>query len=269
MPTGQTTILLLKQVDQMNKKITIITISMAALLIISCSFSYLTGTYAAINFSTNISPGQVSVYMMENGIELVKDNNHQSNIFTNSLIISETIKPNKKYNAAIGFINKGTIPAYIRAQIDKCWVDNNGEKDIDLEENYINIEYNTIDPLDGPNNGTKGWIEIDYLRTDERNVFLYNYAVDPSDSLSDGRTIDLIKSIKIDDQVLTAVSYNVDSNTGEVTTIYRYNDMYIELFIEGDAVQNSQPVNSIRSAWGITPIFQNNFIIGYEDWNGQ
>ena len=157
-----------------------------------------------------------------------------------------------------------TYDNFLNPTIIIATVENGNELPKNNYQSNIIIEYNTIDPFDGPNNGVEGWFEISSVAADERTVFAYNYQLDQET----GITTDLIKSIKIDDQVLTAASYDVDPDTGEVTTTYEYDDLYFCIEVGSDAIQaynsESQNVNTFINSWGWTPIFQDGYLIGLE-----
>ena len=151
----------------------------------------------------------------------------------------------KAYKEELTVSNNGEIKEYVRATIYKYWVDANGNKQVDLDPSYIQLELNTDD----------GWIiDTAYSETADHPERIVMYYTEPL-AVGDETTA-FMKSIKVDPAVKAVATQKTDTKTVEgktvttITTTYTYDDKLFALEVQVDGVQTHNAEDAIKSAWG-------------------
>lgn len=151
----------------------------------------------------------------------------------------------KTYKEELTVSNNGEIKEYVRATIYKYWVDANGNKQVDLDPSYIQLELNTDD----------GWIiDTAYSETADHPERIVMYYTEPL-AVGDETTA-FMKSIKVDHAVKAVATQKTDTKTVEgktvttITTTYTYDDKFFALEVQVDGVQTHNAEDAIKSAWG-------------------
>lgn len=130
--------------------------------------------------------------------------------------------------------NSGNIDEFVRMTIYTYWVDEDGNKQIELDPGFIEIK-------EAP---TGSWLYDPESTTDERRVYYYNtilHAGETTPFLSD--------AVVINEDVLRKVSESNDG-AGNITTTYDYAGKKFQLKVVVDAVQTHNADDAIWSAWG-------------------
>ena len=159
--------------------------------------------------------------------------------------------------------NHERIDEYVRITIYRYWLDKNGKKSTELSPNLIHLYLGDLD-LDDPDiSGYGTWIkDMDHtastaLRSEtekaalgpgERLVLYYNAKLPAG-----ATTTPVTDSIAIDNSIATKVSAVPSADGRTITTTYDYDGAQFCLEVTADAVQDHNPVDAIRSAWGIDP----------------
>ncbi|MBP5324190.1 MAG: hypothetical protein J6Y86_01680 [Pseudobutyrivibrio sp.] len=217
-------------------------------------------TRAAIAYSNkadqvNFSTAELEVQLQEQqGEDYVAVNNADSLTFPS---IAEAMKTNdsdksndlpftvgKTYDENVRVVNtsEGGYDEYVRVYVYKYWKDGKN-KDTFLEPDLINLEV------------ADGWYVDKTEKTRERQVY---YLAKP---LAYGESHDLIKSVTIDNEVLTYVKTVDGEKTGVVVDEYQYDGktFYVEIMV--DAVQTHNAEDAILGAWGVHADVDENGVI--------
>ena len=211
----------------------------------SAAFVYTTQAQQ-VNFST----AQISVELLEAQSKevdgsLVADTDNYKSVsqdtgLTYPCINQEDFKIGVKYPEVIAVRNNSNdttgYSEYVRVIVTKSW-QKDGKKDTTLSPELINLE--TDD----------SWYHDKDADTREQSVY---YLTSP---LVNGASKDFIKSITIDNKVVTEGALTTSTEEGGYTTItttYEYDGQTFNVELEVDAVQTHNAVDAIRGAWGVT-----------------
>lgn len=150
----------------------------------------------------------------------------------------------KKYDENVRVVNTsaGGYDEYVRVFVRTSWKDANGKNTI-LDPKLINLEY------------ADGWY-TDTTENTDAEAHGEGYAMYLAKPLAYGESADLIKSITIDNEVLTYVKTVGGTEkdgkiSGVVTDEYQYNGKTFYVEIRVDAVQTHNAEDAILGAWGV------------------
>lgn len=129
----------------------------------------------------------------------------------------------KVYEDELAVHNDGKIPEYVRVIVSKYWVDADGNKQVNLNPAYIDLNFPA----------GQGWTIDKKVSTDERVVLYYADAVDV-----DGVTKPFATSLRIDPAVAAAGK--------------SYEGMTFHVDVKVDAVQTHNGQAAMKGAWGRT-----------------
>ena len=222
-------------------------------------------TRAAITYSTraeqvDFSTSELAVEIQElQGDKYVTVNNGDDEADSLTFpAIAEAMKTNdndksndlpftvgKKYAEDVRVINTsaGGYDEYVRVHIRTSWKDANG-KNTYLDPKLIKLEL------------ANGWY-ADEAEGTEAEKAGEGYVLYLAKPLAYGESADLVKSITINNEVLTyvkTVGGNTDENgkiSGVVTDEYQYNGKTFFVEIRVDAVQTHNAEDAILGAWGV------------------
>lgn len=184
------------------------------------------------NESNAIEISSIGVAMVENGETLEYQGGE---LFTKAL---GKFIPGKIYQENIAVRNIGEIDEYTRVTIYKYFLDKDGDKNLELSPELINLDI-----------GEAGWIVDETASTPERLVIYYAHPVETGTI-----TPPAIESIQILPEVsnVYTISKNDDGNGNYIiATTPKYGEYSIVLNVNIDVVQVNNAKDSIKSAWGV------------------
>lgn len=207
-------------------------------------------TYFSENYSASVRISQIGVSIEENG-QTVSSRDYAGNdqwdetstsLFDNLLDTEngETLVLGKKYNDSITIKNSGSIDTFVRAVVTKNWQDSEGNKDISLDPDFIQLNFLT----------ENGWQIDESASTPERTILYYTSLLAPGESTAELLGED---ALSIDSAVGTKVN-QTETKTDEgtvITTEYAYDGYSFQVEVEADAVQTHSAAEAIKSAWGV------------------
>ena len=141
----------------------------------------------------------------------------------------------KAYTEELRAANTGTINEYVRVTLYKYWVDADGNKQLDLNPAYINLNLVNLDT---------DWILDADASTTERTVLYFNRLLNSGDvtpMFTDTLTINGNVAAKAHQKTLP---------NGNIQTIYEYDGAQFCIEARVDAVQENNAEDAVLSAWG-------------------
>ena len=244
-----------------RKRIPLVTILLFTLAFGLLIFSSIGGTRAALIYGTEQNAYQAEIKMMSANLVLIENGHAVSGELLTGLPDANPI-PGKSYEEVLAVVNngsaeKGDIDEYIRVQVYKYWLKDDGEtKDLTLDPALIELSA----PLGG-------WIEDSSASTAERTVLYYSVPVAPGEA-----TTPFCETITVSDEVMrtvkqTTIGPDADGRTTTITT-FAYDGKLICLEVEADGVQTHHAEDAILSAWGRSVSLQGDAIT-LNDGGGQ
>ena len=241
---------MIKRLKSLPKSVTAMLVTALVLLV----FSTVGGARAALKYFSQTYTGQFQTYhigtrLNENG-NLSASKKWSSGSWTtegDSKILSgiTSFEFGKTYPEELTIANTGEIKEYVRATIYKYLVNADGEKQVDLDPSYIQLELNTAD----------GWIkDTAYSETEDHPERIVMYYTEPLDV--GGETPAFMKSIKVDPAIKAVGTQTTETKTVDgktvttITTTYTYDGKFFALEVQADAVQTHNAEDAIKSAWG-------------------
>ena len=196
---------------------------------------------------------EIGITLLENGVPVSSRDYNQSKqsfdvtpaggvgaLLENLIPANERLKIGYEYPEVLSVLNSGVIPEYVRVEIYKYWVDEEGNK-VDasvLSPDLIKLHY--------LENGV--WTEDKNAATAERAVFYYSSVLNPNDS------VNLTDTLTIDAKVLdyTQRTEELTEDGTVITTIWlaNGNSFKIEAYAEG--VQDHNAKAAMMNCWGLT-----------------
>lgn len=191
------------------------------------------------SYESEFEMDSIDVALVENGTE-------SKEIKSKALLesLNGKIQPGRMYDEKIAAKNLGEVNIFVRAIIRTYWVDEDGDKDVNLDPALIKFKF------DDKDFNTSAWQINNQETTKERKVYYLTNALKP------GKTsAPVLNKIHIDGAVLDDFSYTteVDEETGKTIYTYTYTYDGYRACIEAD-VQALQPHNinnAIKSSWGV------------------
>lgn len=146
---------------------------------------------------------------------------------------TEEIKVDYPYTEKVWVQNNsgGEFPEYVRVVVDKCWLDENGDKDTSADPSYITL------------NETKGWSKIDTGK--EQTIFYY------TKPLTQNEKVQLLESIQLDKKVINGYSKTETIDGNKYVTIEGYESKTFSIKMRVDAVQAHHAKEAMLGAWGV------------------
>lgn len=236
----------------MKKKLPLI---LAVVGLVAIAFSAVGSTRAALayysdDYIAQVDVKSIGVTLLENGKEVSwRDYLHKDDAWyeaTGKLLTTmledagdEELIFDKEYKEELSVKNSGTIDEYVRVEVKKSWLDEDGKtKRVDCDPSKIKIHFTN-----------DGWVEDKSAATSERNVFYY------TSILKKGATSSLFADkISIDGDIASLVSkeeYVDDEGYKNIVTTYAYDGATFVIEACVDAVQTHNAKEAIKSAWGI------------------
>ena len=243
-----------KRIKAVSPAVTLVLFATAVVMLLfgSIGGSRAALTYYSETYTSRIQMYDIGVSLMENEKEVSwRDynsagdgtwNEHTGELLENMLPQGEALTLGKEYRENLKVKNTGTINQYVRVNIYKYWLDEEGRKLRDLSPELIDLHLVNL--------GTD-WIEDEAARTEERTVLYYNkllYAQGQGPS----ETSLFADTLTIDDSIAKKVSQETKKE-GAYTTIvttYDYDGVSFRIEVEVDAVQEHNAEDAIWSAWG-------------------
>lgn len=145
----------------------------------------------------------------------------------------------KKYDEILTARNSGQIDEYVRVIVTKYWVDEDGNKDVTVSPNLIDL--NITD--------SNGWVVDTSAGSTERTVLYYTKIL-PVGETTPAFTDTLAISSSVTNKV-TKESVTQEDGYIVTTTTYEYDGKQFVIEAEVDAVQTHNAADAIKSAWGV------------------
>ena len=135
--------------------------------------------------------------------------------------------------------NTGAANEYVRVVVRKYWTDNKG-KNTTVDPSLIELE-----PA-----APSGYSWKAVVKTPEETIYYLN------NQITGGATVDLFKSVRINEKVATngRIIYDDPQKEGTTTTInyrYEYEGLKFNVEAEVQAVQTHNAAQAIKSVWGV------------------
>ncbi len=198
-------------------------------------------TYFSETYSSRVELLDIGVTLMENGNDISWGNlGEREDVYTGALLTGmlgedETLRLNKPYPERLSVANSGAIGQYVRVNLYRYWVDENGEKLQNLSPGYIDLH---LINLGGD------WLLDEDASTPERTVLYYSHLLRPGEE-----TAPLSDTLTVDGEVAVKRAGRAGED-GAVQTVYEYNGAQFVLEARVDAVQESNGEAAALSAWG-------------------
>lgn len=218
-------------------------------------------TYFSETYTSRVSMLEIGVSLLENGERVawrdykphpLKDESENwSETNTASKVgnlltgiagkeYDKAIEVNRPYEERLAVQNTGSINQYVRVELKKYWVDDNGKR-LSVSPKYIDL--NLINK--------SVWLEDKEASTTERTVLYY------ANLLKSGETTpDLSDTFKISKEVGVKATQTTETRTEggktytTITTVYDYDGLQYRLEAKVDAIQEHNAKEAIKSAWG-------------------
>ena len=209
-------------------------------------------TYSAEGEEVNYSTSTMAVKLLQNG-------DYMSERFQ----LPEEFKIGQKFDEDLTVKNtsEGNYDEYIRVTVKKSWMKKPGILPEEPTVKVIRRGDSTLlkDTELNPNNielGIEpGWIIDDV--TEEQVVYYYTKPV-PKDE-----AVKLINSIKINNAVWDDITVWQDDNY--LWNDYHYDDKYVSIEVQADAVQTHNAEEAMLGAWGVKAEVENNVLKSVND----
>ena len=245
--------------DKIKKILTFPAITAATFILagVLLGFSTIGGARAALTYYSETYASQmdmqsIGISLVENGTIISYRNykdqtsdgtwdEHTGELLTNMLAeTGGTLILGNNYEEKLSVENSGTIDAYVRVTVYRYWVDEKGNKIMDIDPSAINLNLVNLAGQDGG-----CWIEDTNAATRERTVLYYNRLLK-----SGSATPEFSDTIRIDGDMASHIKTSTDEN-GVTTSEYEYNGCHFILEAAVDAVQDHNAEAAILSAWGM------------------
>lgn len=232
-----------------------VTAVLFALALLLLGSSTVGGARAALNIQSEYYNSEVEV--LDIGVALVEDQGEGG--IQNFVVVSgkgglmgidspiaKMIKADgklyaeKAYPETLAVRNTAKINEYVRVEVYKYWLDENGNKYPDMDSSWIRLNF-------GKDNG---WTIDDTAgsSTEERTILYYSEILAPGED-----TTPFLESIVIDKQATRIVeeSQLTANNTQVIKWEYVYNGKQFCLEVLVDGVQDHNVDHAKLSAWGV------------------
>lgn len=202
-------------------------------------------TYYSDTYQSRLQLTKIGVSLLENG-EIVSYRDYDQNDVwseaTGTLLDKRFDEKNPiqvgvTYPEVITVQNTGDINEFVRVTIRAYWTDADGNKDMSVDPDLINLNYVNQEV----------WLEDTSDQTDERKVFYYKDLLDV-----DRTTLPLIDSFSIDKTLNQHKKVITEEKDGKkvIKTVYTYDELNFCIEAKVDAVQEHNAEQAIHSSWG-------------------
>lgn len=252
------------------KKVPLSVILMFAVAAVLLVFSTVGGARAALSitsgeYDATLSMDYIGITLVENGNEVNFRNYPGGNETKGSDMgelkfgqDGEDFKFDQTYDEVLKVKNSGTIDEYIRVTVTKYWADEQGNKDVNLDPELIDLKFDTNNVGSG-----KAWFEDTTQHTKERTVLYCANPIAPNAESAAFTTNITVKNAVKTKVTQTKETSEVDGKTvTKITTTYDYGDKYFHVEIKADGVQTHNPAAAMQSAWGVTGSFSGTTLTG-------
>lgn len=221
------------------------TIALLAAAVIMLGTGGVTGAKAAPAvmgdaFDTEINLDSISVALTEDTTQLGED----AELYAS---LKGEVQPGMKYNDAIGVVNDGAAPEYVRVVVRKYWTKPDGTKDTTLSPSLI--------VLGLANAGA--WTVVN--ESEETSIY---YLHNPLTTEGEGKSAALFSTVMVDKSVATErrIFHNGSEiseaeistiTSGTITYEYKYNGYKFNVEAEAQSVQTHSAKDAIKSVWGV------------------
>ncbi len=190
-------------------------------------------TYFSEDYAANIQLHEIGVTLVENGHEA----SGTDGLLQGLLGEGESLKLGTAYREELSVYNSGVINEYVRVNIHKYWLDENGQKLPTLSPELIELNLVNQD----------SWILDQDASTEERMVLYYNRLLN-----SQTETPLFADSLTISDKVASRVSETRETSGiyTTITTVYEYDGARFCIEAKVDGVQEHNAQDAIWSSWG-------------------
>lgn len=146
---------------------------------------------------------------------------------------TEEIKVDYPYDENVWVQNNSDeeFPEYVRVVVDKCWLDENNDKDTSADPSLIKL------------NEKEGWAKVDSGK--EQTIYYYTRP------LAKNEKIQLLDSIQLDKKVIDGYSSTETIDGNKYVTIEGYESKTFSIQMRVDAVQAHSAEDAILGAWGV------------------
>ncbi len=191
-------------------------------------------TYFSEDYATNIQLHEIGVTLVENGQPV----EGEEGLLKGLIPQGESLKPGIAYKEELNVYNSGVINEYVRVNIHKYWLNEDGEKLPALSPELI--ELNLV------NLGTD-WLLDAEASTQERTVLYYNKLLE-----SQGETPLFADKLTISGEVAARVGETRETSGGytTITTVYEYDGARFCIEAKVDGIQEHNAQDAIWSSWG-------------------
>ena len=171
----------------------------------------------------------IDIALFENGVDV------SNGVLLEGLLAEgASLQPGRTYPEVLHVQNRGTIDEYVRVSVYRYWVDEAGNKRLDLAPELI--EPGFANP--------SRWLMDPDAATRERTVLYYSTALAPGAS-----SVPFLETLTVSGTILDLVETEPLGN-GELRFVYAYNGMRCVLDVQADGVQTHNGEDAVRSAWG-------------------
>ncbi len=212
-----------------------------AIALLLCSG--ITGARSALvtseEYDVTATTQTLSVAVLENGTEVADD----GELLTDILGKDKTLGVGKVYDEELVVKNTGTIDQYARVSVYKYWKDGD-DKRVDLDPDLIEVKVGD------------GWVVDESATTEERLVLYYTEPIAPGEESTPAVTgikvdPDLARIVERDFSASTETDVEEGSEGTTITTTYTYDEIYLGLDADADAIQTHNAENAMKAAWGV------------------
>ena len=205
-------------------------------------------TYYSENYGMEVRVAGIGVTLLENGEAVDTGNAEPASSEGGGQLLEHLTEatngkllPGYSYQEELSVHNSGEIDSYVRVTLYKSWQEESGEdwvKDTRLSPELIDLRLSE----------GSGWVVDESASTPERMVLYYTRILPAG-----AQTPALSDSLRIRPEILREVEQEITGGPGSETikASYRYDDCWLSLEAEVDAVQTHNAQEAIRSAWGV------------------
>lgn len=190
-------------------------------------------TYFSEDYAANIQLHEIGVTLVENGHAA----EGTDGLLQGLLGEGESLKLGTAYKEELNVYNSGVINEYVRVNIHRYWMDENGQKIPTLSPELIELNLVNRDV----------WLLDTEASTPERMVLYYGRLLN-----SQSETPLFADKLTISDKVASIVSETRETSGRYtvITTVYEYDGARFCVEAKVDAIQEHNAQDAIWSSWG-------------------
>lgn len=194
------------------------------------------------NLSQAFETSSIGTSLIENG-RLIAKNDIDTNIDGEGKLFVDisNIIPGKKYEENLCVNNVGEINTYVRAVVDKMFIDEEGNKSGEVNSRHIVLETEKL--------GSE-WIIDENASTLDRTVYYYTKRLEVGES-----TPNFIDKISINPEIYHDMYERVieteESGRQNISLNNKFENLRAGIVIKIDAAQDHNAADAIWSLWGV------------------